>query len=256
MSYSLLLKFFLLFGFLFIPSAAYAWGPLTHIYLANEVLSSLAPMLPVSVYALLRKYRQDFLYGNLMADVVLGKKHVPLEHHPHNWNTATELLKSARTEHERAFCLGYMSHLAADTVAHGQYTAGLSNLSHATLEFQADSLIDHDHWFHALSINSEVTQRNDSFISDKLRCAMFSFKTNRNVFHGWVAFSGLGSAGRAIGNFAGLARSPISDELELMHAQSLERIICILNDPLNSEVLTRDAIGDLKPGWLMRTILS
>ena len=66
-------------GFLFIPSHAFAWGPMTHIYLGNEILSC-ASLLPAGIYSLISKHKQDFLYGNIMADMILGKKYLYFVH--------------------------------------------------------------------------------------------------------------------------------------------------------------------------------
>ena len=65
-------KLLVVVSFLLLPSLAFAWGPLTHIYLGSEIVS-LGSLLPAGVYALIRKYRHDFLYGNLMADIIIGK---------------------------------------------------------------------------------------------------------------------------------------------------------------------------------------
>src|SRR5512139_1261957 len=102
-------------AFVSVPSLSYAWGPLTHSYFANEIFSY-APLIPAAVLALLRKYRQDFLYGSLMADMILGKSHLPDSKSSHSWDVALNLLKQARTGPEKAFVYGYLCHLAADTV--------------------------------------------------------------------------------------------------------------------------------------------
>ena len=67
-----------------LPACAFAWGPLTHMYLGTEVLY-LGSLLPAGIYRLIKKFRQDFLYGNLMADTVLAKKYMEDEVHSHSW---------------------------------------------------------------------------------------------------------------------------------------------------------------------------
>ena len=54
---------FLAAGIVLIPSFSFAWGPLTHMYLGSEIFSY-APLIPAGLFALLKKHRQDFLYGN------------------------------------------------------------------------------------------------------------------------------------------------------------------------------------------------
>ena len=71
-----LFKLFILISVLFLPSVAFAWGPLTHIYLGNEILA-LGSLIPAGVLEIIRRYRKDFIYGNIMADIVVGKKYLP-----------------------------------------------------------------------------------------------------------------------------------------------------------------------------------
>src|SRR5512135_454129 len=102
-------KAVLVIAFLFIPAAVFAWGPLTHIYLGNE-LFSLSPLLPAGLYEIIRKYRKDFLYGTLMADIIIGKKYLPDSKSSHSWDVAFSLLEAAGTNQQKSFVYGYMSH--------------------------------------------------------------------------------------------------------------------------------------------------
>ena len=79
------------------PTMAFAWGPLTHVYLGNELLS-LGALIPAGIFQIIRRYKKDFLYGTLMADLVVGKKYLPEHKNSHNWAFAFELLKSAETK--------------------------------------------------------------------------------------------------------------------------------------------------------------
>src|SRR3989304_4615726 len=140
--------------FLLIPSPAFAWGPLTHIYLGSEIYY-LGSILPVWVFNLLKRCRGDYLYGNLMADIILAKNLLPIEKNSHSWEVGFSLLESAKKSSEKAFSFGYISHLAADTVAHGKYTNG-KNIEHTFLELRADSLIDRKYWFKAIGIDRNI----------------------------------------------------------------------------------------------------
>ena len=75
---------------------------MTHMYLGNELLNC-APLIPAGILALLKKHRQDFLYGNLMADIILGKKYLPDDKSSHSWDVGLKLLDQAKTWPERAF---------------------------------------------------------------------------------------------------------------------------------------------------------
>jgi len=108
----------LFLSILFLPSAAEAWGPLTHVYLGTQVLEAGAALIPAGIYAILRKYRNDYLYGNLSADIILGRRFQGPEKNSHNWDIAWELLGSSRSDRQKAFAYGYLMHLCADTVVH------------------------------------------------------------------------------------------------------------------------------------------
>ncbi|HXX57826.1 MAG TPA: zinc dependent phospholipase C family protein [Thermodesulfovibrionales bacterium] len=225
----------------FIPSLAFAWGPLTHMYLGSEVFS-IASLLPAGVYALIRKYRHDYLYGNLMADIIIGKKFLPEDKNPHSWEMALNLLESAETDQQRAFVLGYMSHLAADTVAHGKFMGKRRNLGHTLVEMRADSIIDRRYWFQAMSIDRKVQLRNDLFLEKSIDRAVFSFKTNKRIFRGMLLLSCFNQ--KRVGDF--IQRNSYNPtiltkrNIQRLHEKSIDRIIDILANGENSEVLQKN----------------
>jgi hypothetical protein len=240
-----------LFYFILIPSNAFAWGPLTHVYLGSEIYY-LGSVLPAAVYGLLRRYRHDYIYGNLMADMILAKKYMPSSRNSHSWDVALRLLESAKTRPERAFSLGYMSHLAADTVAHGRYTAGRHNLEHTFLELSADSVIDRSYWFQAVGTDRKVQARNDAFLERSLDRVIFSFNTNKRIFKGAVLLSRLNEEWIT----KNLLPRKSKRMVEGLHEESLERIIDVLQNGERSEVLKKDPIGRIKRGRVLKAILN
>ncbi|MEW6601944.1 MAG: zinc dependent phospholipase C family protein, partial [Nitrospirota bacterium] len=96
---------------LLIPSLADAWGPLTHIYLGYQVIDFGAALVPAGIYAIIKKYRNDFLYGNLSADIILGRRFQTFETNSHSWDIAWKLLGSSKTDRQKAFAYGYLMHL-------------------------------------------------------------------------------------------------------------------------------------------------
>ena len=220
----------------FLPSHAFAWGPLTHIYLGTEVFLSGASALPGMAYSVIKKFRQDYLYGNIMADIIFAKKYLPKEKNPHNWDVAFGLLEDARGEPETAFALGYLSHLAADTVAHSRLTGGKRNLSHTYAELRAESLIDRHYWLMAMSIDRKVQRRGDIMLERSLESPLFSFKTNKRIFKGIVLVSGLGRVNNR--QAAGI---------EELHEESLFRIVDVLEKGRRSRVVKIDPMGGHPP---------
>jgi len=235
------LRLFLVIFFILIPSLAFAWGPLTHVYLGSEMYY-LGSVLPVWVFNLLKKYRGDYLYGNLMADIILAKNLLPLEKNSHSWEVGFSLLESSKKSSEKAFSLGYISHLAADTVAHGIYTRR-KNIEHTVIELRADSLIDRKYWVQARGIDRVIQYRNDRFLEKSLDRVFFSFKTNKRIFRGMLFLSGLNK--QKFGEF--IDRNLLipfkKEDIMKLHEESLDRIVDVLRNGDRSAVLKKNPIA-------------
>ncbi|MGO9613152.1 MAG: zinc dependent phospholipase C family protein [Dissulfurispiraceae bacterium] len=227
-----MLSIMLLIGVILVPSLAFAWGPLTHSYLANEIFSY-APLIPAGILPLLKKYKQDFLYGNLMADMILGKKYLPDDKSSHNWDVALKLYKHAQTGPEKAFVYGYLTHLAADTVAHETLTEHRWNMRHTWVELKADSIIDKTYWVQSVSISKTVQRRNDQFLEGALDSFIFSFKTNKRIYKGIVLLSFLNKKRKR-----GLDKAFIQE----LHDESIARMVDILRNRKKSPVLDRNPL--------------
>lgn len=249
----MLLKTILTLLFVLAPATLYAWGPLTHVYLGTEVFY-FASLLPAGLYSLLKRHRQDFLYGNIMADTVLAKKYMPQEDHSHNWNSAFDLQREAETESEFAFALGYSSHLAADTVAHGDFTSGTKNMTHALMEAWVDRSLGGKYWFSALSIRPSVQKRNDSFLeSVSPESVFFRHSTNRRLFKSYVALSGLNSKLDRPSSAIGLSEE--HPEIDSLLVESRKRMLDVMRNGYSSDVVCMDPIADLKPSPLMKRLV-
>lgn len=250
-----LFKISLVAAFLLIPAAAFAWGPLTHIYLGNE-LFSLSPLLPAGLLEVLRRYRKDFLYGNLMADSIIGKQYLPDHKSSHNWDVAFDLFRASKTDQQKAFVYGYMSHLAADTVAHNVYTADRRNIGHTVMEMKADCIIDKKYWFQAIAIDRKIQIRNDLFLENSLDRLVFSFKTNKRIFKGMVFLSVFNR--ERIGNFIDrnlITSLPDREVIEQLHQDSLDQIIDLFQNWKKSEAVKLSPSGVHDREGLIKTFL-
>lgn len=222
----------LLAGFILVPSIVFAWGPLTHMYLGSQILSC-APLIPAGILALIKKHKQDFLYGNIMADTILGKKYLPDDKSSHSWEVAFKLLEQAKSWPERAFTYGYLSHLAADTVAHETLTEERGNMGHTWIELKADSLIDKTYWIQTMTISKSVRKRSNLLLENSLDRYVFSFKTNRRIYQSIVFFSFLNKKRRF-----GVDRALIHE----LHEESIARMVDLLQNGTDSEVLARNPL--------------
>jgi hypothetical protein len=177
------------------PGEALAWGPATHIAIGEAVLSSLH-LVPPAIKTLLERHRVPFLYGSVAADISFAKNFAAAGRHSHHWHIGEEILASADTEALRAVGFGYLSHLAADTVAHNLY------IPRRLLMTRAAEGVGHAYWEHRMDVElgdrlttrarSIVLRHNhqeaDRLFDDVLSRTLFSFRTNRRLFRGMVAF--------------------------------------------------------------------
>jgi hypothetical protein len=223
---------FLLVGFIFVPSAVFAWGPLTHMYLGNELLSC-APLIPAGILALIKKHKQDFLYGNVMADTIIGKKYLPDDKSSHSWDVGLKLFDQAKSWPERAFAYGFLSHLAADTVAHEILTDEKGNMGHTWIELQADSLINKTYWLQTILISKAVRKRSELLLENSLDRYVFSFKTNRRIYKSIIFLSLLNKKRRH-----GVDRTLIHE----LHEESISRMLDLLQNGTDSEVLFKNPL--------------
>jgi hypothetical protein len=178
---------------LVLPEPAWAFGPATHVFLGRTLLDMLF-LLPPTLAQLLRNHPQSFLYGSMAADISFAKKYVPAGRHCHFWHVGEEILEEARNDRLRAVAYGYLSHLAADTIAHNFFvprqlllTSSTKALGHGYWEHRLDAqlgepygslarqvVLDYDH--------SEADHLFDSVLSGTI----FSFETNRRIFRGMI----------------------------------------------------------------------
>ena len=222
----------LIIGLILVPTASFAWGPMTHMFLGNELLSC-APLIPAGILALLKKHKQDFLYGNIMADIIIGKKYLPDDKSSHSWEVGLKLLDQAEQWPERAFAYGYLSHLAADTVAHETLTDELGNVGHTWIELKADSIIDKRYWLQTVAISRDVRRRSDLLLENALDPYLFSFKTNKRIYKSMVLLSVLNKKRRR-----GVDRVLIHD----LHEESLSRMIDLLQNGTDAAVLQKSPL--------------
>jgi hypothetical protein len=177
---------------LLLPSTAHAWTPGTHVYLGEAVLRSLGT-LPGAIADLLRAFPYDFLYGSIAADTSMAKKYVPTGRHCHSWTVGFEIHDAAKDEPTRAFALGYLSHLAADAIAHNHFvpmqlavTASTSALGHSYWESRFETHLGPACARQARDVILLDHSGADALLDRILSPTIFSTHTNRRIFRGMV----------------------------------------------------------------------
>jgi Zinc dependent phospholipase C len=156
------------------PGHAYAWGPLAHIDFARTALEDLGGVSQV-IRILLQKCGNQYLYGALAADIIVGKNLAPYAVHAHNWRVGFKVLDQSKGDAERAFAYGYLAHLAVDTIAHNYYVPykvvtsfGRRRTGHAYWEMRYDQQLDADLWQVARRVTRRGLRRHDLFLKEAL----------------------------------------------------------------------------------------
>ncbi len=181
----------------FIPENAHAWGPATHLELGLTILKTYSK-LPHDVASVIGRYSFDFIYGNISADIVVAKNLAEELKHCHNWRFGWKLLKKAENDSQRAFAYGYLSHLAADTVAHNRFIPEMTVkyfssplLRHIYWEMRFDSLADRRVWQVPKTMVRSVNKENDLLLGATLEDTLFSFKINKTIFSSMMSLQRL-----------------------------------------------------------------
>jgi hypothetical protein len=177
------------------PGHAWAFGPATHIFLGETLLDSLY-LLPAWMGNLLRAFPQSFLYGTVAADISFAKKYAPAGRHCHFWHVGEEIFQAADNDRLRAVALGYLSHLAADTIAHNFFvprqllvTSSTRGLGHSYWEHRLDVHLGEQYTARARQVVMEFDHTEaDTLFDSVLSGTIFSFETNRRIFRGMIRF--------------------------------------------------------------------
>ena len=174
--------------FLIGATNVYAWGPATHAQLALDVLGQLS-LLPAAVAGILARHTASYVFGNIAADVVFAKRMSRIKQFCHHWSTGFRFLDEAKSDADRAFAYGYLSHLAADTVAHGKYiprqlsvTRTTMNFGHLYWEMRADALVPREAWRVLDNVLAGDHEHHHKVLAEELTATLLPYHFNRRLF--------------------------------------------------------------------------
>jgi hypothetical protein len=232
------------------PAAAYAWTPGTHIFLGEAIMRSLA-LVPASIAQIIAAFPYDFLYGSIAADTSIAKKYAAAGRHCHSWAVGLEIYEEAEPESMRAFGLGYLAHLAADTVAHNYFvphqlaiTSTTAALGHSYWESRIDTHVGERFSRRAREIILLDHSASDGHLDRILSPTIFSTPTNRRIFRGMVYVTDTESWQRIFQMVSEKSRWDLpQDEVAAYMTRSYEYIIDLFNRFDSSEPYALDPSG-------------
>jgi len=240
----------LAFVLLGVGQDAFAWGPATHIGLGGSLLDQIG-LLPAGVAAILARHSLAYLYGNIAADVVFAKRLSRVKQFCHHWSTAFRLLEGAADDRSKSFAYGYLSHLAADTVAHGKFVPRQILVSDSSMgfghfywELRADALEPEPTWSTLeFVIRDEHADHHDR-LQIHLTDTFLSYELNRLLFDRMNALAVRQGFRRTMNFWTRVSRRPLSGEmLAAYHGASVDRMMSVLTDGSRSSVLRDDPNG-------------
>ena len=235
---------------LLLPSTAWAWGPGAHLEFGLTVLAHLSLLAP-GVALALRKHPEDFLYGNIAADITVGKNLSPYRKHCHNWQVAFTLLENSQSDAERAFAWGYLSHLAADIVAHNYFIPykivqhfRRRGPSHAYWEIRFDTLTNRKAWTNARKLSSLVNKDHDHRLRAIHSGPLFSFSINKHIFQGILLVDQVITWEKMFSRLLSTKSLPLpQEEVEEMRTKSMESVMDLLYHGKEARCLSADPTG-------------
>jgi len=244
---------FLLVSFLFqlfFADGAWAWGPAVHTVLGCRILEETSQILP-AIANLIRAYPLEYLYGSLAADFFIGKGQKRKNGHSHNWETGFRFLGEAKNEKDSAYAFGFLSHLAADVVAHNYFipnlihqASNLPRMGHVYWETRADCYIGPFYIKVAKDILSMEQLECDDLLMYAVGKGRKALKAKRHLYIQYVKFSDFLYHSSPMTLITRGSKYQISyDYLLFMIRLSYRLVKDLLNQPVDSLCLLYDPIG-------------
>ncbi|MCM2263687.1 MAG: zinc dependent phospholipase C family protein [Desulfuromonadales bacterium] len=235
----------------FFPTEAWAWGVGVHLQVGSWLLQQL-PQLPLHLQTLLTAYPHDYLYGCISADITLGKKYTHYLQHCHSWRMGRKVLAAADDDSRRACAYGYLSHLAADAIAHGYYVPyklmlsyNTALLQHAYWEMRFEANVDQESWNLARALGRFDFSDNDRMLRTVLADTIFSFDTNKRLFNSLLLLNRLKRWQRTLAALGKTTRWPLheSDRQEYLDL-ACAATLSLLKDFEKSPWMAADPTGE------------
>ncbi len=235
----------------FLSEEAWAWGPATHLHYGLSVLDRLAE-LGGPLRSIISSQALAFLYGSVSADIILAKAWGRSRTHSHSWQNGLKLLDQAKSSRLIAYALGYVSHLAADTVSHNCFVPS------KTIESYDSGIFKHLYW--ELRFDQKVSNGGTLKLFDELISSDFSdcdehmeslvpvrildFSINKTIFDNMLVMQSFERWKRLWGRVFTKAPWPLTDgEMKSYTDRSVRAMMSFLKEQEASQVIGADPRG-------------
>ncbi len=230
---------------------AFAWGPAIHTVISCSILDGVGSIMP-DIAGILKQYPLEYIYGNLAADFFIGKGNKRKEGHSHNWEAGFTILGEAESEKEASYAYGFLSHLAADVVAHNYFVPDLiyrfimlKKLGHFYSEAVADKAAGSFYLRMAADILSSKDLDCDKMLKSAVLANSNGLKAKRHIFARSVKMSDyLYDSPQFTFMYNQLRYKIPADYIESMINLSYRLVKDLLSNTGSSKCLSHDPIGE------------
>lgn len=229
-----------------------SWGPGSHLEFAQRVYRSRKRKLHKENARLLSAAPNAYFYGNLAADIVNLKNWGGHLNHCHRWTIIEDMQALAQDDHERAFVLGYLSHLAADTIAHNHYVpyhlaryARSKGLGHLYWEMRADSFVPEERWKLITRLKSDPELGSlDELLNRCMSKRALPRVADKLIFNHVLLISERNRWRRGVERLHGLSWAPLEEDfLDRFRHAAVARIRLALGDAGPADLAHIDTTG-------------
>ncbi|MHB8874219.1 MAG: zinc dependent phospholipase C family protein [Myxococcaceae bacterium] len=233
------------------PTDAMAWGPLAHLGFSSGALEADTLFSPAT-RLVLHRFSSEFLYGSLAADIVVGKNLSRYAVHCHNWTVGFQVLDRARGDAQKSFALGFLAHLAADTVAHNYYVPyktvqGFRRRAsgHAYWELRFDQRQTPDLWKLARHVSRAEYREHDEHLEEVLgKSHVIPFSISKKLFGSLLVAARLKRWQGMSAMVAGERDLPLhQEEVRECHNLAVDQIVGLLKNGAGAACTGADPTG-------------
>lgn len=236
---------------LLLPQDVFAWGGGIHLLIGSRVLGNLASLPPL-IASILAAHPYDFLYGCIAADITLGKKFTHYLLHCHRWAIGRKVLESASNDSEKACAYGYLSHLAADSIAHNYYVPykimrsfPTVTMKHTYWEMRFETFVGKEIWDKAREVCNTDQRANDALMRRIVAPTIFSFGTNKRIFNSIMLLSRLEKWQKVMQTLSDNSRYLLGEEDRDEYLQLTEAAVFgFLRNDADAQILKSDPTGE------------